>query len=115
MPQVLDGLKVGNAALKKANDMFSIDEIEQIMDDTQEGIEKQREIDSLLSGELTDEDEADVLRELEELVNAEEEVEVEEDVRLPDVPTDALPGMSIDGGRAEFLLYERGIVAKLQR
>ena len=38
--QVLDGLKVGNEALKKANDMFSIDEIERIMDDTAEAAEK---------------------------------------------------------------------------
>ena len=36
--QVLDGLKEGNAALKKANEMFSIDEIEQIMDDTAEAM-----------------------------------------------------------------------------
>ena len=38
--QVLDGLKVGNAALEKANKMFSIEEIEQIMSDTAEGVEK---------------------------------------------------------------------------
>ena len=48
--QVLDGLKEGNAALKKANEMFSIDEVEQIMLDTQESVDKQREIDELLSG-----------------------------------------------------------------
>ena len=38
--QVLNGLKEGNEALKKANEMFSIDEIEQIMDDTAEAAEK---------------------------------------------------------------------------
>ena len=38
--QVLDGLKVGNEALKKANEMFSIEEIERIMDDTAEAAEK---------------------------------------------------------------------------
>ena len=38
--QVLDGLKEGNEALKKANEMFSIEEIEQIMDDTAEAAEK---------------------------------------------------------------------------
>ena len=38
--QVLDGLKEGNEALKKANEMFSIDDIEQIMDDTAEAAEK---------------------------------------------------------------------------
>jgi charged multivesicular body protein 6 len=50
---VLDGLKLGNDALKKANEMFSIDEIEQIMEDTAEAIAKQKEIDDLLSGQLT--------------------------------------------------------------
>ena len=40
--QVLDGLKDGNAALKKMHDLVSIDEIERIMDETQDGIEKQQ-------------------------------------------------------------------------
>lgn len=43
-------MKFGNEALKKANEMFSIGEIEQIMDDTAEAIAKQKEIDELLSG-----------------------------------------------------------------
>ena len=47
---MLDGLKVGNEALKKANEMFSIGEIEQIMDDTSEAVEKQNEISAILSG-----------------------------------------------------------------
>ena len=87
--QVLDGLKEGNAALKKANEMFSIDEIEQIMDDTAEAIEKQREIESILSGQLTDEDEEDVLKELEGL--AEDATVVSNEIpELPNVPTDNL-------------------------
>ena len=48
--KVLDGLKSGNEALKKANEMFSIEEIEQIMEDSAEAIAKQKEIDDLLSG-----------------------------------------------------------------
>ena len=39
---MLDGLKIGNEALKKANEMFSIEEIENIMEDTAEAIEKQK-------------------------------------------------------------------------
>ena len=38
-------------ALKAANAIFSIEEIESIMDDTAEAVEKQREIDALLSGQ----------------------------------------------------------------
>lgn len=80
--QVLDGLKVGNEALKKANEMFSIEEIEQIMDDTAEAIEKQKEIDALLSGQLSQEDEDDVLKELDDLLATEENLE-----DLPEVPS----------------------------
>ena len=80
--KVLDGLKVGNEALKKANEMFSIDEIEQIMDDTAEAIEKQKEIDALLSGQLSQEDEDDVLKELDDLLASEENLE-----DLPEVPS----------------------------
>ena len=80
--KVLDGLKVGNEALKKANEMFSIDEIEQIMDDTAEAIEKQKEIDALLSGQLSQEDEDDVLKELDNLLSTEENLE-----DLPEVPS----------------------------
>ena len=68
----MDGLKTGNDALKKANEMFSIEEIEAIMDDTAEAVAKQREIDDLISGQLTAEDEDDVLKELEALADLEE-------------------------------------------
>lgn len=95
--QVLDGLKVGNTALKKVHEILSIDEIESIMDETREGIEKQQEIDSILSGALTEDDEDAVLAELDELVAMEEadkeekaEAPVDDDLsdKLPDVPTD---------------------------
>ena len=96
----MDGLKTGNEALKQANAMFTIEEIEQIMDDTAEAVDKQREISDLIGGQPTGEDEDDALRELEELERmeaerlAEGEQKEEEDVQLPDVPTDELPGES---------------------
>jgi hypothetical protein len=40
--QVIDGLKVGNEALKKIHDVLSVDEVERILDETREGVEKQR-------------------------------------------------------------------------
>merc|ERR1711981_1103323 len=86
--QVLDGLKNGNAALKKANEMFSIEEIEQIMDDTSEAVEKQREIEAILSGQLSQEEEDDVLKELDELIDDEPIAKSEEIPELPNVPTD---------------------------
>lgn len=87
--QVIDGLKVGNTALKKLNDLLSIDEIEKVMDETREGIEKQREINDILLGELTVEDESEVEAELDALLAAEvKEVapEVPEEILLPEVP-----------------------------
>ncbi|KAG4066358.1 hypothetical protein HA402_000582 [Bradysia odoriphaga] len=97
--EVLDGLKIGNTALKKVHEILSIDEIERIMDETKEGVEKQQEIDSILSGALTEDDEDAVLAELDELValeeadkekGEEEEAAVDDDLseKLPDVPTD---------------------------
>ena len=86
----MDGLKVGNEALKKANEMFSIEEIEQIMDDTAEAIEKQKQIDDLLSGQLTQEDEDDVLKELDDLVAADENIS-----ELPEVPSTGILCMKL--------------------
>ncbi|XP_030372794.1 charged multivesicular body protein 6-A [Scaptodrosophila lebanonensis] len=83
--KVLDGLKQGNAALKKVHDMLDINEVEKIMDETREGIEKQQEIDAILTDVLTTQDEEDVLAELDAL-----EAE-EQRAQLPDVPSEELP------------------------
>lgn len=40
--KVVDGLKAGNLALKQLNQVLSIDEIEKIMDETKDGVDKQR-------------------------------------------------------------------------
>lgn len=42
--EVVKGLKVGNDCLKKLHELMSLDEIEDIMDDTREAIEHQRVI-----------------------------------------------------------------------
>lgn len=89
--KVIDGLKVGNASLKKLHDLLSIDDIEKVLDETREGIEKQQEIDEMLSGELTDNDESEAEAELDALLAADVEekaAKVREDVTLPDVPQD---------------------------
>lgn len=102
--QVLDGLKVGNNALRKVQEVLTIDEIERVLDETQEAVEKQRELDNILSGALSQEDEDDVLAELDALVAAEKDEEElpsqeeannamdvdDEDItnKLPEVPTD---------------------------
>ncbi|XP_063973073.1 charged multivesicular body protein 6 isoform X2 [Diachasmimorpha longicaudata] len=90
--KVIDGLKIGNTALKKLHDILSIEEIERVMDDTKEGIEKQKELDDLLLGTLTQEDEGEAEAELDALLAEEtkEMPEVPDDVLLPDVPDDKI-------------------------
>lgn len=88
--QVLDGLQVGNEALKKIHEVLTIDEVERIMDETREGVEKQQEIDAIIaSGILSSEDEDAVAAELEELV-ASTLPAIDEDIdeKLPDVPSE---------------------------
>ncbi|BFZ17257.1 hypothetical protein BsWGS_20296 [Bradybaena similaris] len=83
--EVIKGLQIGNASLKKIHEIMSLEDVERIMEETQEGIEKQREIDELLSGGLSAQDESDVLAELDEIVK--QQSEAEENIFLPDVPT----------------------------
>lgn len=85
--QVLKGLQAGNESLKQLHKMFSIETVEKIMDETRENIEYQQEIDELLSGSLTQEDEEDVLSELNDIIKQSlPAVEGEEEPVLPEVP-----------------------------
>lgn len=117
--QVLDGLKTGNAALAKVHQLLTVDEVERVLDETREAVDKQQEIDALLNGVLSGDDEADVMGELDALV-AEEQRLADADAgrgaeeekatagesigdRLPDVPTDELPAKAAeeDGDKEE--------------
>ena len=86
--EVVKSLQTGNESLKQLQDLMSIDQIEAILEETREGVEKQREIDELLSGTFAQEDEADLLSELESMV---EEVAR---VNLPEVPSDQIGNFS---------------------
>lgn len=81
--KVIEGLKVGNDCLKKMHEVLSIDEVERIMDETHDAVEYQRQIDDILSGSLTQEDEDAVLAELEAIT--------QDQVELPEVPDEPLP------------------------
>lgn len=83
--QVIQGLKVGNESLKKLHQLLSLEDVEKIMEETKEGIEYQQEIDDLLSGGLSAQDEDDVLAELDAIVK-----DTVTD-KLPEVPDDELP------------------------
>lgn len=67
---------------------MSIEEVERILEETQEGIEYQKQINELLAGSLTQEDEEAVLQELEAITQG-------EDVELPEVPTEPLPEVQL--------------------
>ncbi|XP_054621083.1 charged multivesicular body protein 6 [Dunckerocampus dactyliophorus] len=81
--KVIDGLKVGNECLKKMHQVMSIEDVERILDETQEAVEYQRQIDDMLAGSLSQEDQEAVLAELEAIT--------QEGVELPDVPAHELP------------------------
>ncbi|MED6291691.1 Charged multivesicular body protein 6, partial [Characodon lateralis] len=82
--KVIEGLKAGNECLKSMHEIMSIEDVEKILDETQESIEYQRQIDEMLAGALTQEDEDAVLAELEAITQG-------EDVALPEVPTEHVP------------------------
>lgn len=82
--KVIEGLKVGNDCLKSMHEIMSIEDVERILDETQESVEYQRQIDEMLAGSLTQEDEDAILAELEAITQG-------EDVALPEVPTEPVP------------------------
>ncbi|KAF3700106.1 Charged multivesicular body protein 6 [Channa argus] len=82
--KVIEGLKIGNDCLKSMHEIMSIEDVERILDESQESIEYQRQIDEMLAGALTQEDEDAVLAELATITQG-------EDVALPEVPTEPIP------------------------
>lgn len=83
----VEGLKVGNEALRQLHSVLTIDQIEQILDETREGIDKQREIDELISGTFTHEDEAGLESELESMLESFAPKVVEEKENISNLPT----------------------------
>ncbi|XP_053300413.1 charged multivesicular body protein 6 [Pleuronectes platessa] len=82
--EVIEGLKVGNDCLRSMHEIMSIEDVERILDETQESIEYQRQIDEMLAGALTQDDEDSVLAELQAITQG-------EDIALPEVPTEPIP------------------------
>ncbi|XP_061471762.1 charged multivesicular body protein 6 isoform X1 [Rhineura floridana] len=81
--KVIEGLKIGNECLNKMHQVMSIEEVERIMDETQEAVEYQRQIDEILAGSFTTEDEDAILAELDAIT--------QEQIDLPEVPSEPLP------------------------
>ncbi|KPP77218.1 hypothetical protein Z043_103378 [Scleropages formosus] len=98
--KVIEGLKVGNDCLKKMHEVMSIEEVEKILDETQDAIEYQRQIDDMLAGALSQEDEDAVLAELEAITQ-------EEGVALPEVPEEPLPELPKKGAEGERVMKQK--------
>ncbi|NWU19287.1 CHMP6 protein, partial [Dyaphorophyia castanea] len=81
--KVIEGLKIGNECLHKMHQVMSIEEVERIIGETQDAVEYQRQIDELLAGSLTEEDEDAILEELNAIT--------QEQLELPEVPSEPLP------------------------
>ncbi|XP_051995820.1 charged multivesicular body protein 6 [Xyrauchen texanus] len=104
--KVIEGLKAGNDCLKQMHEVLSIEKVERILEETQEAIEYQKQIDELLAGSLTQEDEDAVLAELEAITQ-------EEDITLPELPTDPLPVVpkGVTEGKEAKIKVEREMLA----
>ncbi|XP_070596316.1 charged multivesicular body protein 6 [Erythrolamprus reginae] len=81
--KVIEGLKIGNECLNRMHQVMSIEEVERIMDETQEAVEYQRQIDEILAGSFTTEDEDAILAELDAIT--------QEQIDLPEVPSEPPP------------------------
>ncbi|GBG31218.1 Charged multivesicular body protein 6 [Hondaea fermentalgiana] len=81
--EIVEGMKAGNKALKELQ--LDPDEVNDIVADTQEAMDRQREIDDILSEQLNPEDEADVLAELDAIEQADAN---ELNDKLPVAPSD---------------------------
>ncbi|KAJ4965473.1 hypothetical protein NE237_017322 [Protea cynaroides] len=104
---VFESLKAGNSAIKSIQSEINLDDVQKLMDDTDEAKAYQDEINAILGEKLSAEDEEEVLAEFENLETeltlqdlpkvpapsvgetAHEADEIEEDLVLPDVPTKA--------------------------
>jgi len=84
--KALDSLKTASAQLTKLNNLYTLSQIEDILSDSAQGVEKQREIEMLLSGgDLSVEELDEVEGELEDIIAAEEKEKGV--VVLPEVPS----------------------------
>ncbi|TPX69063.1 hypothetical protein SpCBS45565_g02621 [Spizellomyces sp. 'palustris'] len=77
---VVKGLQQGNEILKQIHQEMSMDAVQKLMDDTADAIAYQAEIDELISGKISPEDEEEIMAQLDAL-EAEEIA-----AKLPDVP-----------------------------
>lgn len=85
---MLVAMKAGNTALDELQSEYSIDQVEDIMDEARDGVAYADQVNQLLSGKLTNEDEEDVEADLAAFLGiAPEAAAAEPALELPDAPT----------------------------
>jgi len=78
--EIIERLAMGRDVLQELQAQASVEDVEDIMLDTEEAIQIQNEIFDLLGGKLTEDDNEEILAELEELMG------LEEDIIFPEIP-----------------------------
>ncbi|KAJ3365591.1 Vacuolar protein sorting-associated protein 20 [Allomyces javanicus] len=86
--EVMAGLQQGNTVLQALHQEMSVEKVEAILDETAEAIAYQKEIEELLGTKLSEEDEAEVER---ELALIQEEAALALETKMPSVPVTAPP------------------------
>eukprot|EP00003_Mantamonas_plastica_P023075 TRINITY_DN405_c0_g1_i1.p3 TRINITY_DN405_c0_g1~~TRINITY_DN405_c0_g1_i1.p3 ORF type:complete len:200 (-),score=93.90 TRINITY_DN405_c0_g1_i1:819-1418(-) len=92
---VFESLSAGNETLKTLQAEMSLEEAEKLMMDTEDAAEFQRELEEILGGELTADDEKAIEEEFAEIMR--EELEGE----MPEVPTEEPVGKAEGEGEDE--------------
>lgn len=96
--EVLKALKAGTASLNKLHEEMSLDDVADLLDETNEAIAMENQINEMLAGQFNLTDNAELERELAELMGETVEVEANptdkkkaeatsKDINLPTVPT----------------------------
>lgn len=83
---VVEGLRVGTAALKQLNSLMDIDDIQQMLQDNEEAADKQKEISDILQRTSERFDEEELLRELDSYLPKQESVEQHEEKVIEEIP-----------------------------
>lgn len=95
--EIISKLELGNTVLKQIHKEMDLEKVEQIMDDTADGIAYQKEIEEVMARELSPEDQDEIMAELDKLIENEvllhvSDVQAREKVK--DMP--ALPQTIVD-------------------